>query len=180
VAALELRRRARGEDPHRLDVLVPGPHRARVHHGDVAEVRAVRGAQADREVALKPHVDRRLRLGEARRQRLREGDDGALHDERARLAAGVVREGLVHPVAGVPAADDPHVLSGRVVGLGDEGELRVERERDVPDEPAKELVPDGSGGALADRAQQIPAAEPRSGLIGVDGRWHEPAPRLRC
>jgi len=180
VAALELRRRARGEDPHRLDVLLTGPHRAGVHHGDVAEVGAVGGAQADREVALEAHVDRRLRLREAPRQLLRERDDRPLHDERARLAARVVLERFVHPAARVPAADDAHMLSGRVVGLGDERELRVERQRDVADEAAKELVADGSGGALGDRAEQIPAAEPRSGLIGVDGRWHEPAPRLRC
>ena len=114
LAALELGRRPRREDAHGGDVIVPGRHRAGVHHGHVAEVRAVGGAQADREVALEAHLDRRLGLREARRQRLRERDDRPLHDERARLAVRVVLERLVHPVAVVPAADHAHVLS---VGL---------------------------------------------------------------
>ena len=180
MAALELGRRPRREDPHRGDVVVAGLHRPRVHHGHVAEVRAVGGAQADREVALEAHVDRRLGLREALRQRLRERDDRLLDDERARLAARVVLERLVHPVAVVPAAEHPHVLAVGVGGLGDEGELRVERQRDVADQAAKELVADRARGALGDGAKQVAAAEPRVGLVGVDERRHEPATRHRC
>ena len=163
LATLELGRRPRREDAHRGDVVVLGRHRPSVHHGHVAEMRAVGRAQADREVALEAHVDRRLGLGEALRQRLRERDDRPLHDQRARLAARVVLERLVHPVALVPAAHHPHVLARRVRGLCDEGELRAERQRDVTDQAAKELVPDRTRGSLGNGAKQVPAAELHAG-----------------
>jgi hypothetical protein len=164
LAALELGRRPRREDAHRGDVIVPGLHRLRVHHGHVAEVRAVGGAQADGEVALEAHVDRRLGLRKALRQRVRERDYGPLDDERTRLAAGVVLERLVHPVAVVPAADHPHVLAVGLGGLCDEGELRGERQRDMTDQATEELVTHRTRGALGNRAKQVPTAEPRIGV----------------
>ena len=111
MATLELGRRPRREDAHRGDRIVSGPHRSRVHDGHVAEVRAVGGTQADREVALEAHLDRRLGLREAPRQLLRERDDRVFHDECARLALRVVLQRLVHPVAVVPAADHTDVLA---------------------------------------------------------------------
>ncbi len=75
LTTLELGRRSRGEDTHRGDVIVPCPHRPRVHHADVAEMGAIGRAQADRQIALEAHLDRRLGLREAPRQRLRERDD---------------------------------------------------------------------------------------------------------
>ena len=96
------------------------------------------------------------------------------------LPSRVVLERLVHPVAVVPAADHPDVLAVGLGGLGDEGELRVERERDVTDEAAKELVADRARGPLGDRAKQIPAAETRAGLVCVGERRHDPLPAHRC
>jgi hypothetical protein len=180
MAALELRRRAGGEDAHRRDVVVAGRHRIRVHHGHVAEVRAVGRAQADREVALEAHLDRRLRLREALRERGGERDDRLLDHQGARLALGVVLERLAQPVARVPAADHGHVRAGRVRGLGDEGELRVERQRDVTDEAAQELVPDRPRGPFGHGAQQLPAAQARSRPLGVDERRHVPPARDEC
>ena len=68
------------------------------------------------------------------------------------------------------------VLAIGLAGLGDEGELRVERERDVTNEAAKELVADRSRGPLGNRAKQIPAAEARIGLVCVGKRRHDPLP----
>jgi hypothetical protein len=98
----------------------------------------------------------------------------------ARLAVRVVLERLVHPVSAVPAADHADMLSGGVRGLRDEGELRVERERDVTNQATQELVADRAGGALGKGAEQVPVAEPRTGLIGVERGRHEPATRHRC
>jgi hypothetical protein len=167
MAALELGRGPRREDPHGGDIVVLGRHRPRVHHGQVAEVRAIGRAQADREIALEAHLDRRVGLGKERRQRFRERDDRPLHDQRARLAARVVLEGLVEPVALVPAAH-PHVLSARVRGLSDERELRVERKTDVAHQAAQELLSDHAGGSLGNRAKQVPATDGRTRRLGVD------------
>jgi hypothetical protein len=112
-------------------------------------------AQADREVALEAHLDRRSGLREALRQRLRERDDRLLDDQRARLAAGVVLERLGEPVPVVPAAHHADVLAGRVRGLGDERELRVERQRDVPDKATKELVSDSTCRSFGNCAEQV-------------------------
>jgi hypothetical protein len=142
----------------------------------VTEVRAVGGPQADREVALETHVDRRLGLREEPRQRLRERHDRLVDDERARLALRVVLEWLGHPVAVVPAADHPHVSAVGIARLGDEGELRVERQRDVTDQAAKELVADRARGPFGNDAEQVPAAEARVGLVGVDVKRHDPLP----
>ena len=98
----------------------------------------------------------------------RERDDLLVDDERAGLAVGVVLEGLRHPVAVVPAADHPDVLSVGLGGLCDEGELRVERHRDMTDEAAKELVADRARRPLGDSAQQIAAAKTRAGLVCSD------------
>ena len=171
-ATLELGRRSRREDTHRGDIIVRGLHRPRVHHRHMTEVRAIGSAQANREVALKAHVDRRLGLWEARRELLRKRDDRSLHDERARLAAGVVLEWLLHPIAVEPAAEHPHVLPVRVGGLCDEGELGPERERDVADQAAKELVSDRTRGALGNGAKQVPAAGPCIAVVDVGERRH--------
>jgi len=179
-ATLELGRRLRGGAAHRGDVIVFGPHRPRVHDAHMAEVCAVGGSQADREVALETHVNRRLGLRKAPGQRLRERDDRLVHDERARLAARVVLEWLVDPVAVIPAADHPYVLAVGLGGLCDEGELRIERERDVTDQAAKELVADRTRCPLGDSAKQVPAAKARIGLVCVGERRHEPATRHRC
>ena len=173
LTTLELGACSRGEDAHGRDVIVPRRHRPCVHHGHVAEMGGVGGAQAHRQVALEAHVDRGLGLGETRRQRLRERDDRMLHDERARLPAGVVLERLVHPVAVVPAADHAHVLSVRVAGLRDEGEPGVERQRDMPDQAAEELVSDHTSRPFGKGGQQIPAARLHAGLVGVGERRHE-------
>ena len=178
MATLELGRGPRREDAHRGDVIVSCLHGSRVHHGHMAQVGAVGGAQADREVALETHVDRRLGLGEARGQRVRERDDRLVHDERAGLAVRVVLERLVHPVAVVPAADHPYVLARGVRGLGDEGELRVERQRDVTDQPANELVTDRTSGSLGHCAKQIAVADSRATRVDVGRRRHEPPTRL--
>ena len=73
-----------------------------------------------------------------------------------------------------------HVLARRVRRLRDERELRVERQRDVADQAAEELVADRTRGSLGNGAKQIPAAEPRAGPVDVDVRRHEPAPARRC
>ena len=62
-----------------------------------------------------------------------------------------------------------------VAGLCDEGELRVERQRDVTDQATQELVPDRTRGPFGDRAKQVPAAKTRIGLVCMDRRRHEPA-----
>ena len=64
-----------------------------------------------------------------------------------------------------------------VRGLRDEDELRVERQRDVPDQAAKELVPDHAGGPFRNGAKQIPAAELRLRLTDVGERTQYPG---RC
>ena len=86
MAALELGRGPRREDPHRRDVVLPGRQRPRVHHRHVPEVRAVGRPQADREVALQAHVDRRLGLGEALVSASGKATTVPLHHQRARLA----------------------------------------------------------------------------------------------
>jgi hypothetical protein len=144
----------------------------------VAEVRAIGRAQADREVALEAHVDRRLGLGKALRQSVREGNERPLDHQRAGLAARLVLERLVHPVAVIPAADHPHVLTAGVRGLRDEHELRVERHRDVTDQLAKEGIPDRTRGSLRNRAKQVPAGESRTGPVGVDVERHDPLPGI--
>src|SRR5262249_9619418 len=55
-------------------------------------------------------------------------------------------------------------------------ELGVERERDVTDEAAEELVSDRSRRPLGDRAQQVAPAEPRIGFVDVERGRHQPAP----
>ena len=103
VAPLELGRRAGREDPQRRGVLLARLHRPRVEHREVPEVHAVRGLQADREVALQPEVDRDLGLREALGQRLGERHPRVVGDDRARRAGGVVLERLVDERAVVPA-----------------------------------------------------------------------------
>ena len=163
MAALELGRRPRREDAHRGDVVVPGRHRPRVHHGHVAEVRAVGRAQADREVALEAHVDRRLGLREALRQRLRERDD-RIAPRPARTACRCVsysNGSSIQSPSYQPLTTRTCSPSGSR-GLRDERELRVERQRDVTDQAAKELVSDRTRGPLGNGAKQVPAAEPRA------------------
>ena len=60
-------------------------------------------------------------------------------------------------------------------GLRDERELRVERQRDVADKAAKELVSDRTCGSFGNGAEQVPAAEPRAGAVDVYVR-HESLP----
>jgi hypothetical protein len=96
-----------------------------------------------------------------------------LDDQRARLAVRVVLERLIDPVAVVPAVDDAHVLAVRLDGLRDESQLRVERERDVTHQAAKELVADGARRPLGHRAEQIAAAEPHMSLVGGGERRHD-------
>jgi hypothetical protein len=174
MAALHLGRRPRREDAHGGDVIVAGLHPPGVHHRHVTEMRAVGGAQADREVALEAHLDRRLGFREALRQGVGERHDRSVHDERAWLALRVVLERLIHPGAVVPAADDPYVLAVGLGGLGDEGELRFERDRHVADQASKELVADRTRGPFGDGTKQVSAAEPRAGPVGVGDRRHEP------
>ena len=85
VAPLELRGRAGGEDPQRGDVLLARPP------SDAASSTAmwprctsVGGAQADREVALEPELDRGRSFGEALGQRLRERHPRVLGDHARR------------------------------------------------------------------------------------------------
>ena len=92
------------------------------------------------------------------------------------LPSRVVLEWLAHPVALEPAADHLHVRPGRVRRLGDERELRVERQRDVMDQAAQELVANRARGSLGNGAEQVPAAEPRAGTVDVDVGRHEPVP----
>ena len=112
-APLELRAGARGEDPQDGDVLGLGLHALRVEHGEVAEVGVLRVAQAHREVALEPHLDRAPVLGEVLHQALGEGDERLARDERARLAGRVVLERLLDRRAVVPARDDLDVRCRR-------------------------------------------------------------------
>ena len=63
-----------------------------------------------------------------------------------------------------------------IAGLRDEGELRVERQRDMTDQTAKELVADRARGPFGNGAKQVPAAEARVGLVGVDVKRHDPLP----
>ena len=159
VAALELGGGAGGEDPQGGDVLLAGLHRAGVEHGDVAEVHVLGGAQADREVALEAELDCRRVVREALGQRLRERHPRVLGDDGAGLALGVVLERLVHEGAVVPADERAHVLSGGIVGLGDQDELGRERLGDVAGEAAQELLAHRARGACGDRGEQLLPAE---------------------
>jgi hypothetical protein len=57
-------------------------------------------------------------------------------------------------------------------GLGDEDQLGAEGLGEVAHQAAQELLADGAGRALGDRAQQISAAEPRSAIMDGDGHRH--------
>jgi hypothetical protein len=71
------------------------------------------------------------------------------------------------------------VVSGGITRLCDERELRVERQGDVTDQAAKELVSDRTGGSLRNGAEQIPAAGSRTGALSLDVRRQEAPPRRR-
>jgi hypothetical protein len=172
-APLELGGRARGEDAQRGDVVVVGLHRPGVEHGHMPEVRPVRGAQADREVALEAHLDRRYVLGKVFRERFRERDERVLDRQCAGLALGVVFDRLVPVDAVVPRCEDPHMCAVGLGGLGDEHELGAEGLGDVAHETAQELVADRAGGALGDRPQKVAAAKARSGIVNSDGHRHK-------
>ena len=122
------------------------------------EVGAVRGAQAHGEVGVQAHVDGGLVVGEALHQGVRHRDDGALGDEGAGGAVGVVLERLRHRRAVVPAGEHPDVRAVRGGGLGHHGELRVEGVRKAADQGAQELLADLAGGALGQRPEQVAPA----------------------
>ena len=92
-----------------------GLHRPRVEHRPMPEVRAVRTAQADRQIALQAHLDRCRVLREALGERVREGHHGLLDGHGARKTLGVVLVRLVPVCAVVPRRHHARcVPSGRV------------------------------------------------------------------
>jgi hypothetical protein len=133
---------------------------------------AVGAAQAHGEVALQPHLRGLAVLGEPSRERLGDGDDRVLREERARGAGRRVAERLLVP-ARVPAGEHVHLAPVRR-GLAHEREPRAERLGDVADEAAQELLADGAGGPLGDRGEQRAAAEAARGGVR---RWPVGSPR---
>ena len=69
------------------------------------------------------------------------------------------------------------MLPARIRGFGDERELRVECDRDVTNQAAKELVAHRTRSSLGNRTQQVPTAESGTPPIGVELRRHEPLPK---
>ena len=101
-AARGRRRCAAPRRPPRL-----GLHPVRVEHGEVAEIGALRVAQAHGEVALQPHLDRALVLGEVAVEPLGEARPSSARGRARTAGRRVVLERLLDPGAVVPAGDDP-------------------------------------------------------------------------
>ena len=132
VAPLELRGRARGEDPQRRGVLL-----ARPPSGACRAPRGGRGGRRRRSAgrprgsSARPSLTAERVVREALGQRLRERHPRVVGDHRARRAGGVVLERLLHEGAVVPADERAHVHAGGVVRLGDQDHLGRERLGDV-------------------------------------------------
>ena len=98
-----------------------------------------------------------------------------------RAGALVVRGARTHNLKGVDLTLPMAVAYVLAVGrarLCDEGELRAERQRYVTDQATQELVTDRTRGPFGHRAQQVPAAKTRIGLVCMDRRRHDPLPGI--
>ena len=167
-SALELRGAREAKTRSAAILVVVGLHGARVEDREVPEVGAVRGAQAHGEVAVQAHVDGGLVVGEALHERVRHRDDGALGDERARRAVGVVLERLRHGRAVVPAGEHPDVHAVRVVAsatmasFASKASARLRTRQRRNSSPISPAVPSASA-----RSRSRPRGPTRVGVVSA-------------
>ena len=178
---LELGRGARGEDPQRGELLLVGVQRRPGQHAEVADVPAVEAPQRHREVAVQAHLDDHLVAGKRSRTPDRVRDQIAVADLGARRALEAVLHRLGEPAA-LPAGEEPRVVAVLGDDLGDERDVRAERQRGVLDETLEELLADRSCGPLGEEPEEVlvlggdrhgrptlPMGQPSGGCSGLTG-----------
>jgi hypothetical protein len=155
-AAVDLGRRARGEDGQRGDLVVARVDAAAGEHADVAEVGAADAAHGEREVGLEVLAADDRPRGKVGADAVRD-DDHVLFEHLLADRPGERVLGALGEPRGpaVPGGDDAHPPRAVIDRLGHERELGVERFGDVVDERAQERLADDPGRPRRDGPEEV-------------------------